>query len=1094
MAKRKFSTVALKLLMVRPDEKANVWLLFLHHFFQSIGIALFYVAASTIFLYNHDVTYLAQTYIYSAIVLLIIGRIYASGEHRFSSADFMMMVGIFVLISVILLYLGIRLSDGVWMAVVIMVWYRVLYLLCSLEFWGMTSLMFNVRQGKRLFSLISVGDVLPKVLAYSSLRFLIDVIGLDWIIPVAGFCFLISLFILRLIIKEMPKELVEQQDEQREAVISTSFLSQFFKNELIIAMAGTAFLVVVAVTFIEYTFLSTVRPGHHSEVDFAKYISTFFTIIYAAIIIIKIFFSSRLIKELGIKTNLMILPSTLLMVSLIIAFMPDVTTDHKRVIFLFTTMMVISEVLKRSLHEPIFLTLFQPLTKRLRLHGHTVVKGLVEPLALGVVGLILLWINGTFVDKNLQVVNYFLLAVITGWIIFTNFTGKEYFMVLKNAVKKRFIGTSEITIKDKSTMQILRDKLNSIHPEEVIYSIELLEKINVPDFRDIIVSLLTHEDRNVQMQALLKVESLKLKAAMPHIKMIIDSNESIALREIAIRIYCSFENEVPENILPLLTHHDIHIRKGAIIGLMTSGGIEAMLLAGQQLLNFINSEKTNERVLAAEVIGDLRIKNFHKPIIRYFKDDKEIVVEKAIEASGKLLNPALIPHLIDFLDKPVYAERAMKSLIPFGSEVLNFFENFFKQSKQSDDTEKMLRICRICGHIHTLVSGELLINLLNDHNIRVRNEALVNLVQLKYSAPQEMRDEIKRHLEEEFEKASWCYNAHTAMCNEGSYEGLCNALLLEIHQGISKIFNLLSLIYDPSTIKKAKEGFNLHSKDQKANAMEILENHINKKIHSKFIILLEDIPIHSKAEELANFYPINQKSPERLIRYVLNESDNKFNIWTQVTAIHSYSESNPDFEKNTIAKFYNHPYKILRDTAKHSLNGQYQTEYSSYKINEMSKHQTESESTLLEIEKVIVLKSTGLFKETPENVLVDISSIIHEERIGAGETIFKKGDFGSCMYIIYEGEVKIHDGDNVFAVMNNRDFFGELSLLDPEPRSATATAKTDLLLLRLDQIPFYELMSEREEVARGILKILCRRIRSENEMILKLKAQLPSLS
>ncbi len=1094
MANSKFSTAALKILMVRPDEQANVWLLFLHHFFQSIGIAFFYVAANTIFLHTFEVTDLAWTYIYSSVTLLIIGRIYAGGEHRFSAAKFMFMVGIFVLISVILLWVGMLTFHGAWLAVLIMVWYRVLYLLCSLEFWGMTSLMFNVRQGKRLFSLISVGDVLPKVLGYSSLSFLIHVIGIDWIIPFAGLCFLISLFILRKIIKEMPKELIEHQDEQREAVASTSYLSQFFRNELIIALAGTAFLVIVAITFIEYTFLSTVKPGHSSDVEFAHFIALFFTIVYSAIIIIKIFFSSRIIKEWGIKTNLMIMPVLLLIVSLAIAFLPDLPSDHSKIVFLFSAMMVISEILKRSLHEPIFLTLFQPLSKKLRLHGHTVVKGLVEPIGYGVVGIILFWINKSSEDNNLHVINYFLFGAIIGWIIFTNIVGKQYFGVLKNAVKKRFLGDQEITIKDKNTMQILNDKLHSIHPEEVIYSIELLQKIQAPDFNEIIIKLLNHEDHNVRMQALSKVENLKIREALPNIKLIIDSGESIAMREIAIRILCSFEHEVPENILPLLHHHDIHIRKGAIVGLMTSGGVEAMLLAGQELLNFINSEKTNERVLAAEVIGDLKIKNFHQPIIRYFHDEREIVVDKAIETSGKLLNPALIPHLINFLDKPAYAERAMKSLIPFGGELLSSFEDFLKLPKLFDDTEKTLRICRICGHIHTPKSGELLIYLLNNRNIRIRNEALINLVLLKFAAPLEMRDDIIRHLEEEFEKACWCYHAYTSMSHEGFYEAFCNALLLEIHQGISKIFNLLCLIYDPAVIKKAKEGFNLHSKDQKANAMEILDNHISKKIQSRFIVLLEDIPLASKAEELSKIYHIKKESPDKIIRHVLKESDNKFNIWTQVTAIHSYCENHPEFEKNTIALFYNHPYKILRDTANHTLKGKHLAETTTNNLSEMSKHQIESESNLLEIEKVIVLKSTGLFRETPENVLVDISSIIHEERIAQGETIFNKGDLGSCMFIIYEGEVKIHDGDNVFAMMKNRDFFGELSLLDPEPRSATATAITDLLLLRIDQAPFYELMSEREEVARGILKILCRRIRNENEMILKLKSQLSSLS
>ena len=1027
MIPSKFSTVALKLLMVRPDEKANVWLLFLHHFFQSIGIAFFYVAASTIFLHDFHVTDLAWAYVISSVTLLILGRIYAGAEHHYSASKFMMMVGIFVLLSVVLIWVGMASFHGPWLAVVIMVWYRVLYLFCSLEFWGMTSMMFNVRQGKRLFSLISVGDVLPKVLAYSSLSFLIKIIGLDSIIPLAGLCFLISLFILRLLIKEMPTELVEQQNETREAVASTSYLTQFFKNELIIALAGTAFLVVVSITFIEYTFLETVRPGHSDDIVFANFISKFFTMIYTAIIIIKVFFSSRIIKEWGIRTNLMIMPIILVLLSLAIIFLPDLPTDHSRIVFLFSAMMVISEILKRSLHEPIVLTLFQPLTKKLRLHGHTVVKGLVEPIALGIVGLILLWINGTIVENSLHVINYFLFAGIIGWIIFINITSKKYFNVLKNAVKKRFIGDQEITIKDKNTMKILNDKLGSIHPEEVIYSIELLQKIKAPNFNDIIISLLEHQDHNVQMQALNKVESLKIRAAMPNIKKTIESGESIALREMAIRIYCSFEHEVPENIIPLLHHHDIHIRKGAIVGLMTSGGVEAMLLAGQQLLNFINSEKTNERVLAAEVIGDLKIKNFHQPIIRYFKDEKEIVIEKAIEASGKLLNPSLISHLINFLDKPQYAEKAMKALIPFEGAVLSFLEEYLHQTSLSDVTEKVLRICRICGHIHTQKSGELLVNLLNSPNIRIRNEALSNLVLLKFAAPSEMRDTIIQHLEEEFEKAAWCYNTHHSMSSLSSYDWFCNALLLEINLGIKKIFDLLFLIYDQSVIKKAKEGFNLHSKDQKANAMEILDNHISKKIHSRFIILLEDIPIAGKAEEFSKIYHLGNNSAEKNIEYVLKESDNKFNIWTQVTAINSYSMKNPEFEKNIVAGFYNHPYKILRDTAYHTLQGKYQVETSTNILQEMKMHVNESESTLLEIEKVIVLKSTGIFKETPENVLVDISSIIHEERIGAGETIFKKGDLGSCMFIIYEGEVKIHDGENVFAMMNNRDFFGELS-------------------------------------------------------------------
>jgi CRP-like cAMP-binding protein len=58
-----------------------------------------------------------------------------------------------------------------------------------------------------------------------------------------------------------------------------------------------------------------------------------------------------------------------------------------------------------------------------------------------------------------------------------------------------------------------------------------------------------------------------------------------------------------------------------------------------------------------------------------------------------------------------------------------------------------------------------------------------------------------------------------------------------------------------------------------------------------------------------------------------------------------------------------------------------------------------------------------------------------------------------------------------------RDVFGEMALLDPEPRSATVTAVEDTALLRLDQASFQELLEERSEVARSIIKVLTRRLR-----------------
>ncbi|MFN8276751.1 MAG: cyclic nucleotide-binding domain-containing protein [Chitinophagales bacterium] len=149
-------------------------------------------------------------------------------------------------------------------------------------------------------------------------------------------------------------------------------------------------------------------------------------------------------------------------------------------------------------------------------------------------------------------------------------------------------------------------------------------------------------------------------------------------------------------------------------------------------------------------------------------------------------------------------------------------------------------------------------------------------------------------------------------------------------------------------------------------------------------------------------------------------------------------------------------------------------------------HQSQ-QGRLLLIEKVLLLKSLQLFSETPETVLTEVAGILEEVEVERGTSVFKTGDLGTCMYIIYQGEIRIHHQDTVFAVLKDADFFGELSMLDAETRSASATAETDAFLLKIDQEPFYEIMENRIEVARGIIRTLCKRLRNQNQKTIEKK-------
>jgi CRP/FNR family transcriptional regulator, cyclic AMP receptor protein len=105
----------------------------------------------------------------------------------------------------------------------------------------------------------------------------------------------------------------------------------------------------------------------------------------------------------------------------------------------------------------------------------------------------------------------------------------------------------------------------------------------------------------------------------------------------------------------------------------------------------------------------------------------------------------------------------------------------------------------------------------------------------------------------------------------------------------------------------------------------------------------------------------------------------------------------------------------------------------------------------------------------------------------AGAVIFEEGDPGSRLYVLQTGRVRIvkRNGPRqvTLAQLGPGEFFGEMALLDRQPRSATAVVDEPARLLELDEAAFERMVTERGEVALGILRRLSRRLRDANRQI-----------
>jgi CRP-like cAMP-binding protein len=137
-----------------------------------------------------------------------------------------------------------------------------------------------------------------------------------------------------------------------------------------------------------------------------------------------------------------------------------------------------------------------------------------------------------------------------------------------------------------------------------------------------------------------------------------------------------------------------------------------------------------------------------------------------------------------------------------------------------------------------------------------------------------------------------------------------------------------------------------------------------------------------------------------------------------------------------------------------------------------------TESPGLREDRLRLLKASPLFKDTPEELLGSLVNRFEVVEALPGETIFKKGDPGNCLYIVAEGRVRVHDEERALNDLGPYEMFGEMAALDPELRSASVTALEPTRLLQLTQEGLLDLLAQNDSLMRSLLQSLVRRLRA----------------
>jgi len=327
-----------------------------------------------------------------------------------------------------------------------------------------------------------------------------------------------------------------------------------------------------------------------------------------------------------------------------------------------------------------------------------------------------------------------------------------------------------------------------------------------------------------------------------------------------------------------------------------------------------------------------------------------------------------------------------------------------------------------------------------------------------YMEEQHAEDLAEARLREAAKEGVEMLAAETDICSGTSDLLLATALDYSREVCCRRIVRLLgSFPYEPSTLANLQPAASIEHADWRAEALQVLKSILSE--HHRALVL----PLFQRSD--GKHKAVNPRLMQERLVELSSGRYQWITPWVRACALRLLDPS-ASTAIATLTTAASDPDPLIAEIATSVL----QVWRNQGEVLTLARTST--------IDKAVLLKSVTIFEAIPYEVLGSIAPLLTERWLAAGERIFDKGDLGDSLYVIGDGRVRVHDGEQTLREMSKDEFFGELSLLDSEPRSASATAVDRTLLFRLGQKDFYSLLGEQQLITRAINRALCKIIRN----------------
>ncbi len=409
---------------LKSGESQTVFLLISYSFVISIGLYIYYTAATTLFLSNFSNKDLPVAYITGGILVFLIGKsnLYIQSKILYSTLSKWLVTGL-TIVAGLLLYTYF-ISQNKWIVFALFLLIRANLFVFSFTFWIAASRIFNLEQAKRLFGLLGTGEVVASTIANFLVSYLVShkLLTVEGLLVIAIGCIAASIFFYAVIQQKYSQVLAFRKAPVTEGTASAGsiFTRQTSQYHLFVYLLAA--LPIVCLYLIEYIFSVDSKAQYPDKEQLAAFIGQFLFTCSIIELIIKSFLYQFITNLFGVSSSLIVLPVALLVIAVAILLL--YTADINIFFLVLMSRFFITSV-RRSFSDTSFQLLYQPLPHTESIHLQNLVEIYIKPLGYIFAGGSLIFLTSSGFKNSTDVFSLLLIYLVI-WLAIAYLMRNEY--------------------------------------------------------------------------------------------------------------------------------------------------------------------------------------------------------------------------------------------------------------------------------------------------------------------------------------------------------------------------------------------------------------------------------------------------------------------------------------------------------------------------------------------------------------------------------------------------------------------------------------------------------------------------------------------